>query len=259
MHQGQFALLEAALPERAPAPAGVFLYDPEARRGEPRLRRDWEHIAGADDAEVLSELESDLKRRIAESGAERVLGWMEDTFSNVLRVGERRAVEIADFDATLSRLYREHVPAKVLPFRTHLPLYSLRAAAGKFGEGQQVEAADWIEAPPDLRLNESMFAGRVTGRSMEPRIPDGSLCVFRAPVIGSRQGKLLLVENLSEAEAGGARYTVKRYQSAKRPGAGGSWEHDWIRLEPLNPEFEPIELREGDGCRVLAEFVTVIE
>jgi SOS-response transcriptional repressor LexA len=259
MNHGQYALLEAALPDRAPEPAGVFLYDPLARRLEPRLRRDWEHIADPDDAEVLSGMEGDLRRRIGESGAEPFLAWMEDTASNVLRIGDRRPVEIAGFEATLNRLYREHVPARVLPFRTHVPLYSLRAAAGKFGEAQQVEAEGWIEAPPDMRLEDSMFAGRITGRSMEPAIPDGSLCVFRARVIGSRQGSRLLVEDFSEPETGGARYTVKRYRSAKRQAPDGSWEHDWIRLEPLNPEFEPIELREGHGCRVIAEFVRVVE
>jgi hypothetical protein len=39
-----------------------------------------------------------------------------------------------------------------------------------------------------------MFVAHVEGRSMEPRIPDGSLNIFRAPVVGSRQGKIVLVE-----------------------------------------------------------------
>ena len=49
---------------------------------------------------------------------------------------------------------------------------------------------------------------------MEPRIPDGSLCVFRHGVTGSRQGRLVLVENLETR--GNNRYAVKRYQSRKR-------------------------------------------
>ena len=49
---------------------------------------------------------------------------------------------------------------------------------------------------------------------MEPRIPDGSLCVFRHGVTGSRQGRLVLVENLETA--GNNRYTVKRYESTKQ-------------------------------------------
>jgi len=256
---GEYSLVEAALPEQLPHTAGVFLYDPLTRRLEPRLRRDWAHIAGGQDAEVLSDLESDFRRKIDDAGAVGFLAWMEDTLSNLVRVSERRPVEIGDFRATLNRLYREHVPVKILPFETHLPLFTLRAAAGRFGDQQQVEEDGWIEAPPDLRLAESMFVGRVTGRSMEPVIPDGSLCAFRIGVTGSRQGKRVLVENFGESEAGGERYTVKRYRSEKMQAADGSWVHDRILLEPLNPDYETLELREGHDCRVIAEFVRVLE
>jgi SOS-response transcriptional repressor LexA len=93
---------------------------------------------------------------------------------------------------------------------------------------------------------------------MEPRIPDGSLCVFRQGVAGSRQGRLVLVERLG----GGAndRYTVKRYSSEKSEGADGTWSHGKITLEPLNPEFEAWTLDpEEDRFRIVAEFVRVVE
>jgi len=91
---------------------------------------------------------------------------------------------------------------------------------------------------------------------MEPKIPDGSLCVFRHGVTGSRQGRLVLVERLG----GGTndRYTVKRYRSEKRQGEQG-WSHERIVLEPLNPEFEAWELDSGDELRVIAEFVRVLD
>ena len=55
------------------------------------------------------------------------------------------------------------------------------------------------------------------------------------------------------------RYTVKRYFSEKRQGADGTWSHDLIRLEPLNPEFDSWELNpEEDKFRVIAEFVEVL-
>ncbi len=103
-----------------------------------------------------------------------------------------------------------------------------------------------------------MFVARVAGRSMEPRIPDGSLCVFRSGVAGSRQGKLVLVEHLG----GGAndRYTVKRYHSEKTQAPDGSWLHERISLEPLNPDFEAWDLNpEEDRFRVIAEFVRVLD
>src|SRR5208337_5159854 len=110
---------------------------------------------------------------------------------------------------------------------------TLRAAAGKFGADEEVEAEDWVRAPEGLRLTEGMFVVHVVGRSMEPRIPDGSLNIFRGPVVGSRQGKIVLVELIGAHE----KFTVKRYTS-KIARAGhdedDEWEHQWIRLEPLN-------------------------
>src|SRR4029078_13541229 len=91
-------------------------------------------------------------------------------------------------------------------FIPHLPMYTFQAAAGKFGEDREIEAEDWVRGPERLRLTEHMFVARVVGRSMEPRIPDGSLCVFQAKVAGSRQGKLVLVERFGSTDTS-ARYT----------------------------------------------------
>jgi hypothetical protein len=91
---------------------------------------------------------------------------------------------------------------------------------------------------------------------MEPRIPDGSLCVFRRNVVGSRQGKLLLVE-LFDVTDTSARYTVKRYTSEKFV-TEEEWRHTAIRLEPLNPDYPPLDL-EPDRFHVLGEFVEVLE
>ncbi len=260
--QGACSVLELALPGREPEPAGVILYDPETGRLGLRLRRDWYEIAPEEDAEVLELLEDDLRAKTHEMGPETFLTHLEDTLSNVLRISERESVLLGDFDRALNRLYNERVPSTVLPFETHLPVYSCRAAAGKFGENVAVEPEGWVEAPPQLRLHNKMFVATVTGRSMEPVIPDGARCVFRAGVAGTRQGKLLLVENLEESEAGGERYTVKRYKSFKRT-EGDSWRHEKIIMEPLNPEFEAWEIdpdsAEAEKIRTIAEFVCVLD
>jgi SOS-response transcriptional repressor LexA len=67
-----------------------------------------------------------------------------------------------------------------------------------------------------------------------------------------------LVENFAESEEGGERYTVKRYRSRKQAGESGDWRHEQIVMEPLNPEFEPWEIRENDQVRILAEFIQVL-
>jgi len=164
--------------------------------------------------------------------------------------------------------------AGVLPFRvvqpnpaeryvTCVPLVPLEAAAGAFGTSQHVEDDDrtWVEIDTGQRLRPGMFVARVVGRSMEPAIPDGSWCLFAAPVTGTRNGKTVLAQlrDALDPETG-ARYTVKRYESEKMRD-GGSWRHATIRLKPLNPDFEPIVFTgaEEDRIQVIAEFVDVVQ
>src|ERR1700694_2089935 len=66
-----------------------------------------------------------------------------------------------------------------------------------------------------------MFVAKVEGRSMEPRIPAGSYCIFRGeagggPLAGSRQGKIVLValHDAADPEDGGA-YTVEGLPAAE--------------------------------------------
>jgi len=249
-------IITLELPGAGQLNAGVLLQDPSTDRLWLRLRRDWEEFA-PEEAEVLAALEYDLASKAQELGAKELLRYLEDSLSNVLLVTGRRDLLVDDFERALSRLYREHVQSTVRPFVTHLPRYSLAVAAGKFLENQEVEEEGWEEAPSDLRLKE-LFVARIQGRSMEPRIPDGSLCVFREKVTGSRQGRLVLVEQ----SGGGAndRYTVKRYSSEKAQREDGTWSHEKITLIPLNPEFESWTLDpEEEKFRIVAEFVRVLD
>ena len=105
-----------------------------------------------------------------------------------------------------------------------------------------------------------MFVAQVVGKSMEPTIPDGSYCIFRAPVTGTRQGKTVLVQlrDAIDPETG-QRYTVKRYQSEKVAGED-SWCHEKIMLHPMNPDFEPIILtaENQSELQVVAELVEAL-
>jgi SOS-response transcriptional repressor LexA len=242
---GRVSILQTTFPAAEPVNAGVLLEDPSTNHLYLRLRRDWDVIF-PEESEVLSELETGL------------VDHLEDTLSNFLQITDRREVMVEDFDRALARLYREHVRGTVLQFVTHLPRYSLSVAAGKFLDNEEVTEEAWEEAPPGLRLTPEMFVARIAGRSMEPRIPDGSLCVFRTGVTGSRDGRLLLVESLGRGDSD--RHTVKRYRSLKTQNEDGTWRHETIRLEPLNPEFEAWNLDpEEDRFRIFAEFVAVLD
>ena len=252
----RYWILLAELPGAGVLNAGVLLEDSGEDRLWIRLRRDWDAIAG-EDAEVLEELAADLEAKAREFGARRLTGYFEATLSNALRLSDAAEIVVDDFERALARLYRQHVRSGVREFVTHLPRYSLAVAAGKFLENSEVTAEGWEEAPADLKLTREMFVARIAGRSMEPKIPDGSLCVFRHGVAGSRDGRLVLVERIG----GGAndRYTVKRYRSEKRRD-GEQWSHGRITLESLNPEFPSWDLDpEETRFRVIAEFVRVLE
>ena len=254
--QGSYVLLEAALPERPPQTIGVLLVDPGTNRAWFRLT---ENIhADPEDAEVFEALQPHFAQLLAGMGAEAFLQSLEDSLSNALRIGERQTVAVDSFTRVLDRLYREHVESiEVQPFRSHLPLYSLRAAAGALGEEMESAAEDWVPAPEGMHLTPDLFVAHVVGSSMEPRIPDGSLNLFRLHPAGSRQGKILLIQRFGALDET-ARYTVKRYTSRKSYTGEDEWRHEQIRLEPLNPEYEAWEVGPQDFA-VVAEWIRVLE
>jgi len=143
-----------------------------------------------------------------------------------------------------------------------VPLVPLKAAAGAFGDPQNIEEDDfeWVAVESRHRLRPGMFVAQVVGKSMEPAIPDGAWCLFRAPVEGTRQGKTVLVQlrDATDPETG-QRYTVKRYTSEKAE-KDDSWRHEKITLEPVNPGFDPIVLTAEDHgeLQVIAEFIEVL-
>ncbi len=237
---------------------GVLLLDRTADTLYVRLRRDWHEIASEEDAEVLAALEDDLLLQGRELGGAAVLEHLENVASQSIRVTDREEVTVRDFDKKLGELYREHVPAQVLRFRTHLPRYSLAVAAGPFlTNPEDIQAEEWIEPSPDLKLDEDMFVARIQGKSMEPKIPDGSLCVFRRNVVGSRNGRLVLVRNSELADEN--QYTVKRYRSEKAM-TEDAFAQTRIRLESLNPAYPSWDLDEDEEkYQVVAEFVRVLE
>jgi len=248
----QFCILELAHPGEPRVPIGVLLFDRTAGNLQFRLREDFRELdITEEDEEYLEALALDFAAQIRDQGGQAFLESLEDSLSNFLLISSREPASGASVDS----LYERYVDTKVRPFMTHLPVYTLQAAATRFGEDSEVEAAGWRRVD-GLRLADGMFIAKVTGRSMEPLIPDGSFCVFRAPVVGSRQGKRLLIEQFGTTETS-ARYTVKRYTSQKRQVSEDEWAHAEIRLEPLNPEFPSFTLEDGT-FRVIAEFVSVL-
>ena len=151
------------------------------------------------------------------------------------------------------------------PYVEWLPVYDLKTAASEFGPSVAADCLGWMPTPEGVKADERFFVAQVFGRSMEPMIPDGSYCVFRRDVTGSRVGKTLLVQHwtISDPETGGS-YTVKGYRSLKvedlDAGENASWQHTAIQLVPHNKNFRAIWINpdQVDELRVIAELVLVI-
>jgi uncharacterized protein len=150
-------------------------------------------------------------------------------------------------------------PEKFISF---VPVYSLEAAAGSFGEPDAADCLGWVKAPLGIKINQRHFVAKVVGKSMEPEIKDGVYCLFTLGVIGSREGRIVLAQHsdISDPETGGS-YTIKKYHSKKIANTEGGWKHTRIQLLPLNPEFKPIEIsaENAEDIRIIAEFVTVLD
>lgn len=148
-------------------------------------------------------------------------------------------------------------------YRDAVPVYDLAAAAGGFSQGQAPAAVGWAHVHSTRSLDRSMFVARVKGRSMEPAIPDGAWCLFRAfaageaPAATALDGRRLVVQLRDEADAEtGGKYTLKRWRVSKG-GAGGGAEE--IELRPDNHSFKPRTVARGQAdIRVVAEFLEVV-
>jgi len=154
-------------------------------------------------------------------------------------------------------------PTEGQRYTSCVPLVPLKAAAGAFGDPQnaQEDDWDWVEVSASRSLRPGMFVAQVVGKSMEPAVPDGSYCLFAAPVTGTRQGRTVLVELRDNTDTEtGERYTVKRYRSEKVEADDGSWRHVKVTLLPNNRDFEPIEITSDDEAdvAVVAELIEVL-
>jgi uncharacterized protein len=143
-----------------------------------------------------------------------------------------------------------------------LPLFELRATGGSFQTDLAVTPdARWLEVHVPGRRSCRMITSARTSRvgPWSRRFPDGSLCLFRFYKAGSRQGGIYLMQRLATSEGGGE-FTIKRYESRKRERADGTWEHESITMDALNPDFVDWDLDRDEARYVtVAQFVTVLE
>ncbi|MBP9123891.1 MAG: hypothetical protein KBF60_12155, partial [Ignavibacteriaceae bacterium] len=93
-------------------------------------------------------------------------------------------------------------------------------------------------------------------------IPNGSICLFKPYAGGSRNGKVVLVENndIQDQDFNSA-FTIKTYSSEKSV-SEETWGHESIVLRPnsFDDSYKNIVINEenGAGMRVVGEFVKIL-
>lgn len=174
----------------------------------------------------------------------------------------------AKSEATTAKIYPFPVilpvAANFEPYRNCVPISTLKAAAGAWSKEQQgldglADHADEWALLDGIKVAPGMFVAQVVGHSMEPLVPSGSYCLFRAVPEGSKEGRKLLVwhEGLTDHETGG-QYTLKVYHSEKP--AGEQAVNQRIVLKPLNPAYSEIVLDRASesSLRAIAELVRTL-
>ena len=125
---------------------------------------------------------------------------------------------------------------------------AFRVACGEFIGMGDLGREEWEQpgkalVPLGIPYAEGMIAARMHGTSMEPKYRHGDWGLFHLNVVGTREDRIVLVED--QSEVGVERYTLKKYRSHKNYFPDGTWDHDEIVLLPLNPLHAPIRLK-GD-------------
>lgn len=167
-------------------------------------------------------------------------------------VAKTKTIRIAQMQGTAIKVFDTYQVGSV-------PLYSLRAACGYFENGGIPEAEGWIEVTgrgfvPDSKRH---FIIHAKGKSMEPLIKNGDLCVFEWSEGEPENGDITLTQCLDIDEDYGERYTIKRYYSEKVAGEYGS-QNSRIELRPINSAYNKIVLEPEKAYRTVGVFKCVL-
>jgi DUF2075 family protein len=172
------------------------------------------------------------------------------------------AAQELDPEETPTLPFRVLDESEVKPYVNSVPKFDIKIAAGSFSPDQWLEECDWVELPEHFSPKEGYFVAQVIGESMNRRIANGSWCLFKSNVIGSRNGKIVLVQhrNIQDPDNGG-QFTIKRYSSQKTSTDEG-WSHSQIQLHPdsLDTSFQPLTLEASNetDLQVVGEFIAIV-
>lgn len=190
----------------------------------------------------------------------------------LLRYAETLGLSLLDLFSFLKDMPNIARDPRIIPYEeglkpssSYIPVYSIKVAAGKFSDEKE-----YSQEPPlgwvDVNIKSSSsdyFAAYIHGESMQPRISDGDLCLFKRYSGGTRQGKIFLIQarSLRDTETAES-FVIKKYMRQTPPKHSGDDAESSavIHLISENPRFSPIVLYglKDDDVQTIAEFIKVI-
>ena len=154
------------------------------------------------------------------------------------------------------------ITKNIKPFKNAIPFYDLSISAGNFSDIQINRNIEWVKITENMNVGKDHFVCKVFGESMNQIIPNGSYCLFRKDLGGSRNGRIVLAERSNAKDIDfGSCYTIKEYHSNKYEDESG-WYHKSIILKPksLDSTYKDIELddNELDSFKVIGLFEKIL-
>ena len=146
-------------------------------------------------------------------------------------------------------------------FTTHLPLFSVDGACGYFANSRDAEVEGWVDmSKSGLKLTPDMFVVHACGNSMEPKIHDGDLCIFRKYNGEERMDNIVLTQLTEHDLDYGGMYTIKKFHCDRVENEYGVVQNTNIELRPLNQAYQPIMVSESmaQDLKTIGVFVTTI-
>ena len=144
--------------------------------------------------------------------------------------------------------------SKAAQYKTHLPVYSIRAACGAFNHGDTTELEGWMNVKKlGINPKKDYYLVHAEGNSMEPKIHDGDLCVF-AYTNAEEEGEIMLVESNKDD----CQHVIKVYHSEQEQ-IDAFTIINKVKLHSLNPDYDDIVLTEEHNPKITGILVDVIK
>lgn len=211
---------------------------------------------GPHHAEHIKKKDAQQARRMKALGYRVVDIWPEKLAAGLRDLARR--LDRPDLAPAPSLMATEDVP-EAERFVRYAPVY--KVAAGPLVAAGDAEPDGWLEVDGH-KLTVDHFVCRIVGESMAPRLPNGSLALFRKGVVGFADGRVLIVarKQLGDPDTGDA--TVKSVSFKTSVDEEGVEFAREIRLNPVNHAWGPLKVLRPttrEEVALVAEFVGLVE